>query len=502
MEILNAQQIREWDEYTMEHEPILSIDLMERAASKCLEWMHENGYAPATYSIFCGKGNNGGDGLAIARMLSSKNCRVIVYILEFGHKGTADFQINLARLHQTNVEIKFIQTSEHFPEIDMADIVIDALLGSGLNRPLNGVTAELVEHINRSGNKIISIDLPSGLFVDKSSKGNSVIKATHTLSFQCYKLAFLQPENGAYIGDIHLLDIGLSTSFLHQLSNAFILLDEEIIGSIFKPKDKFSHKGNFGHALLIAGSYGKMGAASIAAKACMRSGLGLLTCHVPICGYEILQIAVPEAMISLDTDEKLSTVIQEELTKYDVLGIGPGIGTDARTSFLLESILTSYKKPIVLDADALNIISNNTKMLEQLPPYSILTPHLKEFERLFGPSDNDFERIELVKENAQRHQCVIVLKGHHTCIGLPDGKLYFNNTGNAGLAKGGSGDALTGMITSFLAQGYSSKDAAIVGVHIHGMAGDIAASFYSQHSMIASDIIGCIGQAILSINKH
>ena len=501
MEILNAQQIREWDEYTMEHEPILSIDLMERAASKSVEWMHENGFAPASYSIFCGKGNNGGDGLAIARMLS-KSSRVIVYILEFGHKGTADFQINLARLHQTNVEIKFIQTNEHFPEIDVADIIVDALLGSGLNRPLNGVTAELVEHLNRSGNKIISIDLPSGLFVDKSSKGNSIIKATHTLCFQSYKLAFLQPENGPYIGDIHLLDIGLSTSFLQQIPRSSILVDEQIIQGIFKPKDKFAHKGNFGHALLIVGSYGKMGAASIAAKACLRSGLGLLTCHVPLCGYEILQIAVPEAMISMDTDEKINTVIQEELTRYNVLGIGPGIGTDARTNFLLESILTSYKQPMVLDADALNIISSNTQMLNQLPPYSILTPHVKEFERLFGPSENDFERLELLKENAQRHQCVIVLKGHHTCIGLPDGNMYFNNTGNAGLAKGGSGDALTGMITSFLAQGYPSSEAAILGVYLHGLAADIAASFYSEHSMIASDIIGCIGQAILSIRKR
>jgi hydroxyethylthiazole kinase-like uncharacterized protein yjeF len=501
MEILSAEQIRAWDEFTTAHEPILSIDLMERAATRCFEWLDINGYVHVPFSIFCGKGNNGGDGLALARMLSEKGYFVTVYILEFGHIGTADFQANLARLHQTSAVIKFVQTEENFHAIPENDIVIDALFGSGLNRPLTGVTAKLVNYINLSGNKIISIDVPSGLFVDKSSKGNTIIKASYTLSFQCLKPAFLIAENGAFTGNVHVLDIGLHPGYLLNVQNDLTLIDKKIIRTILKSRNQFSHKGEFGHALLLAGSYGKMGAAIIAAKACLKSGAGLLTCHIPKCGYEIMQSSTPEAMVTNDDDEYILTGVREEISKYNVLGIGPGIGTDARTKFFLESILKQYKKPIVADADALNIISTDRKMLELLPAFSILTPHPKEFERLFGIHENDFERMQSAVENAKKHQCIIILKGHNTLIALPDGKRYFNSTGNAGMAKGGSGDALTGMVTGFLAQGYQPREAAVISVYLHGLAGDMAASYFSQQSMLASDLIDYIGQAILSVEE-
>ncbi len=501
MEILSAEQIRGWDEFTMAHEPILSIDLMERAASKCFEWLDINGYTQTSFTIFCGKGNNGGDGLALARMLSERDCFITVYILEFGHIGTADFQANLARLHLTSAEIKFVQTEENIHPIPENDVVIDALFGSGLNRPLTSVTAKLVEHINASGNTIIAIDIPSGLFVDKSARGNPIIKATQTLSFQCYKPAFLMAENGAFIGKVQVLDIGLHKDYLFSLKNNLTLITKEIIQKIFKPRNKFANKGNFGHALLLAGSYGKIGAAVLAAKACLRSGAGLLTCHIPACGYEILQSCIPEAMATTDDDENILTGIKSEISKYSVIGIGPGIGTDARTKFFIESILQHSKKPLVADADALNIIGSDRKMLEILPPFSILTPHPKEFERIFGICENDFERIQSAKENAAQYQCIIILKGHNTFIALPNGKGYFNSTGNAGMAKGGSGDALTGMVTGFLAQGYLPWETAIISVYLHGLAGDFAASFFSQHSMMATDIIDCIGQAILSLDK-
>lgn len=497
MEILSSEQIRTWDEYTIANEPVSSIDLMERAAKVCSEWIRSNGYANSSFTIFCGKGNNGGDGLAIARMLLEQGCFVAVYILEFGHKGTDDFQINLARLHQTTAQIKFIQAEENIYPIPGNDIVIDALFGSGLNRPLSRVTEKLVEHINRSGNTVIAIDVPSGLFVDRSSKGNTVISARHTLSFQCYKPAFLVAENGASIGQVHVLDIGLLPGYLDGLRPEAALVDKKYIQQIFRPRNEFAHKGNFGHALLLAGSFGKIGAAMLAAKACLRSGSGLLTCHVPACGYEIMQASIPEAMVISDDESAKLTNVKEGLSKYNALGIGPGIGTDARTKLLIENILNDYKNPMVIDADALNILASDKKLLSAIPKYSILTPHPKEFERLFGKCENDFERIAAARENAEKYQVVIVLKGHHTFVASPDGQGYFNSTGNAGMAKGGSGDVLTGMATAFLAQHYSGIEAAILSVYFHGLAGDLAAACYSEQSMIASDIIENIGRAIL-----
>ena len=499
MQILSSEQIRAWDQFTMQHEPITSIDLMERAAAKCFEWINENGYQNKSFTIFCGKGNNGGDGLALARMLCDNKCNVVVYILEFGHKGTDDFQINLAKLHETKVEILFIQTIENFHLIPDENIIIDALYGSGLNRPLDGVTQKLVEFINKSGNEIISIDISSGLFTDKSSKGNPVINAKHTLSFQCYKLAFLVSENGKHCGDVHILDIGLHKNYLNELKNNFTLVDKSLIKSIFKPRDQFANKGNFGHALLIAGSYGKMGAAILSAKACLRSGAGLLTLHIPKCGYEIVQIAIPEAMASIDKNEHINTTLPEEIIKYTTIGIGLGIGKDAKTKILLQNIFDEFNKPMVVDADALNIISENKELLDQLPSHSILTPHPKEFERLFGKSENDFDAINKAIEKSIQYKIIIVLKGHHTFIAMPNGNAFFNATGNAGMAKGGTGDVLTGIVTAFLSQKYSSEDAAILAVYFHGLAGDFAATYFSQESMLASDLTDCIGQAILSV---
>ncbi len=309
----------------------------------------------------------------------------------------------------------------------------------------------------------------------------------------------LVAENGKHCGEVHILDIGLHKDYLNDLKNKFTLVDKDLIKSIFKPRDQFANKGNFGHALLICGSYGKMGAAALSAKACLRSGAGLLTIHIPKCGYEIIQISIPEAMASIDKNEHINATIPEEISKYTTIGIGPGIGKDAKTKTLLSEIFQQFKKPMVVDADALNIISENNEMLDELPSHSIITPHPKEFERLFGKSENDFDAIEKAVEKAIQYKIIIVLKGHHTFIALPDGCGFFNATGNAGMAKGGSGDVLTGIITAFVAQKYSSEDAAVLAVYFHGLAGDYAASYYSMESMLATDITDCVGQAILSI---
>ena len=501
MKIFNAQQIREWDQYTIQNEPVSSIDLMERAAGQCVNWLEENNLLRHSLKIFCGKGNNGGDGLAMARMLSEKACDVAVFILEFGHLGTEDFQVNLERLHQhAGIEIKFIQTEQQFPLFNKNEVIIDALFGSGLNRPLEGVTAKLVEHINNSGCKIIAIDTPSGLPIDHSAEGKVIVRADHTLSFQAFKLSFLLPENANFIGEVHILDIGLHPGYYNDAETCYELTDKNTISAVYRPRNRFTHKGNFGHALVIAGSYGKMGAAVLCVRACLRSGAGLTTCHIPKCGYEIMQTAVPEVMAMSDLNSSIITKIEEDLSKFTCLGIGPGIGTATETRKALQEIFGAYKKPVVLDADALNLISSDKKLFAAIPQNSILTPHPKEFERLFGETKNDFERIQLAQQKAKELDLVIVLKGHHTCIATPNGKVFFNNTGNAGMAKGGSGDVLTGILTAIVGQYHDTIKSAILGVYLHGLAGDIAAEKNSMEAMIAGDIVESLGEAFLSIS--
>jgi hydroxyethylthiazole kinase-like uncharacterized protein yjeF len=500
VKILSAVDIRAWDQYTIQHEPIASIDLMERAAYECVSWILQQYPSAPSFAVFCGKGNNGGDGLAIARMLRGRNYPVSVYILEFGHKGTEDFQTNLARLQQlASPAIHFIQSENNFHPLQREQVVIDALFGSGLNRALEDVTAKLVEHINHSGADIVSIDIPSGLFTDRSSKGNMIVRANHTLSFQCYKPAFLVAENASYTGDIHILDIGLHPDFLKTLSSPYELVDKSIIQSIYRPRNRFAPKGNFGHALLAAGSYGRMGAAVLTVRSCLRSGVGLLTCHIPKCGYDIIQTAVPEAMAMTDFNSSFLTKIEEDITKYDAIGIGPGIGTASETRMLVREIFDAYRSPMVLDADALNCISLQKDFLQLIPAGSILTPHPKEFERLFGKAANDFERQDLALQKARELNVIIILKGHHTMIATTDGRAFYNSTGNAGMATGGSGDVLTGILTGFLAQGYSSIETAIFGTYLHGLAGDLAAERISMEAMAAGDLIECLGEAFKKV---
>jgi ADP-dependent NAD(P)H-hydrate dehydratase / NAD(P)H-hydrate epimerase len=501
MKILSAAEIRAWDEYTIKNEPVASIDLMERAAAACVEWLIAHYPETPSFGIFCGKGNNGGDGLAIARLLMEQNYTVSIHILEFGHKGTDDFQINLARLHKmTAPDIHFVQSEQNFHPLPPGQIVIDALFGSGLNRNLEGVTASLVDHINASGATIISIDIPSGLFTDRSSKGNTIIAAAHTLSFQCYKPAFLFAENEAWTGNIHILNIGLLPGFYDSLEGRFELMDEFMIRTIHRPRKRFSHKGNFGHALLVAGSYGKIGAAILSAKACLRSGTGLLTCHIPSCGYDAMQTSLPEAMVMTDFNSSFNTKVEDDLTRYDSIGVGPGIGQASETKMMLRELFDSYRSPMVLDADALNILGSQKDLLKMIPAGSILSPHPKEFERMFGETANEFDRVFLSLQKAKELNVIIIVKGHHSFIATPDGKGFFNNTGNAGMATAGSGDVLTGMLTGLLAQGYSSVETALLGVYLHGLAGDIAAKERSMEAMIAGDIVEYLGNAFLQIN--
>ncbi|MEO6539762.1 MAG: NAD(P)H-hydrate dehydratase [Ferruginibacter sp.] len=497
MKIFSSTQIKKWDEFTIENEPINSIDLMERAATACCKWLVGKNFGFHHFRIFCGKGNNGGDGLAIARMLTEHNFKVTVYILEFGNMGTDDFQTNLARLHECNTDIHFIQSADFFPELNTGDLVIDALLGSGLNKPLEGITAALVNHINNAALEMISIDLPTGLFADKSSKGNTIIKATNTLSFQNYKLAFLLPENENYCGEVHLLHIGLHEAFEKNEAAGFELVDAALIKTMYKPRTKFAHKGTYGHAALVCGSYGMMGAAVLSSLACLRSGAGKLSSFIPKTGYDILQTAVPEAMCIVTGEDHLLSV--PGIKKFDAIGIGPGIGMYPSHKKLLTQVFEKAKGPIVIDADALNCIAVNKELLQVIPPSSILTPHPKEFERLFGPSENDHERLQLALQRSTELNIYIILKGHFSFISTPERQGFFNSTGNAGMATAGSGDVLTGIITGLLAQGYSPLHSSLLGVYLHGLAGDHAAGRYGQEAMIAGDIAGALGEAFKKI---
>ncbi len=495
---MNAQQIRDWDVYTITQSPIASIDLMERAAACCYEWLIHNQFAHTGFHIFCGKGNNGGDGLALARMLVKAGCQVTVHILELGKMGSIDFQTNLAGLHETTAAIHYIQSPEHFPVIAGTDTIIDALFGTGLNRVLDGLSAELVAYINNLGSKVIAIDLPSGMLPDKSSAGSARIMASITLSFQCLKMAFLMPENALYTGRLQVLDIGLLAPYLLTIVPEASLVEGSLIQSLYQPRDAFSHKGNFGHAALIAGSYGMMGAATLAAKACLRAGAGKLTCHIPAAGYDIMQIAVPEAMVKMDGGQQFIESIGA-LDGYNAIGIGPGWGKQAVYPALLQQVFTQYRKPMLVDADALNVLAAHQELLQLLPAFSILCPHPAEFDRIFGIQENDFARMEMARKKAVELQCIVILKGHRTLIAMPGGTAYFNSTGNAGMATAGSGDVLTGILTGLLASGYSPERAALLGVYLHGLAGDFAAASIGEEALIAGDIIEFMGRAFLDI---
>lgn len=492
MKIFSSVQIKKWDEYTIIHENIGSIDLMKRAANLCFKWVIGKNFGHFHFHIFCGKGNNGGDGLAIARLLIEHKCKVSVYILEFGKLGTIDFQLNLERLHSLTTDIHFLQSPDFFPTINETDIVIDALFGTGLNNPLEGFSKALVSHINQSNN-IVSIDLPSGLYADKSSKNNTVIQAKHTLSFQNYKLALLLPENENYIGDLHLLHIGLHPQFENDERTDFEIVDIEQIKTIYKPRKPFAHKGTFGHAAVCCGSIGMMGAAVLASKACLRSGVGKLTAYIPKIGYNILQSSVPEAMAVIAGDDFLLSI--QNLDKFNAIGIGPGIGIYPTHEKLIQELFSYKRIPMVIDADALNIIAQNKELLQSIPTLSILTPHPKEFEKLFGKSANDFNRIELALQKSKEFNIYIILKGHFSFVACPNGDGYFNSTGNAGMATAGTGDVLTGILTGLLAQGYQPLQTCLLGTYLHGLAGDIASEKFSNESLIAGDIIDCLGAA-------
>ena len=505
MKILSAEQTRQADATTIRQEPVASIDLMERASMAWVEaFAQQFSPQPHPVYVFCGPGNNGGDGLAIARLLAGWTYQVQVFTVQAQDKVSDDFATNRDRWQAAHPIHTITQTSD-IPTIPAPAIVVDGLFGSGLSRPVEGLFAQVIGAINHSEVTVVAIDVPSGLFTDRATPdGAAVVRADYTYTFQLPKLSFLLPHHQAAVGRWQTLDIGLDADFLHQVTTDYYYTDAAAMRGVRKIRAPQSHKGDYGKALLIAGSYGKIGAAVLCARACKHGGVGLLTMHVPECGYSILQTAVPEAMVMVDRDPRVFSALETDLLDgYDIVGIGPGLGKAEATVAALRQLLPAIQErnlSLVMDADALNICGRHRELLHHLPARTILTPHPKEFERLTEPARDDFHRLELLRNFCQTYQVHVVLKGGHTAVGAPDGTVYFNSTGNPGMATGGSGDVLTGLLTALLAQQYNPLDAARLGVYLHGLAGDIAAEDMGQEALTASDLITRFGRAFQQLD--
>lgn len=496
--ILSTKQIREADRLTIEREPIASADLMERAANACVKWIVEQYTPDRPFIIFAGVGNNGGDALVIARRLLQSGYKVQTFVVRHSENFSEDCQINIDRLKSINHDVKYILEEEQIPTISSDSVVIDGVFGSGLNREIIGLAATCIDQINVSIADVISIDIPSGMYADKPTPKNAVvINAVHTLTFEVPKLSFMLPGSEEFLEKWSVVEIGLNPQYLREVQSKKYFVNQLSEFSFEFVRKRFAHKGSFGHALLIAGSSGMMGAAVLSARALLRSGAGKLTMHIPRCGYNIMQATVPEAMVTIDDYvDFIGDMIGT--SGYQAIGIGPGIGVGKKTKRALKNILANARCPLVIDADALNIISSLENGHSLIPKGSILTPHVGEFERLAGSSRNAFERLEKLEKYAQINDLYVILKGAHSVLATPDGELYFNATGNPGMATAGSGDVLTGIITSFLTQGVNPKLAALSGMYVHGLAGDIASITLGQHALIASDIIDNIGEAMLN----
>ena len=498
MYILTPQQIAEADKATILNNKITSIDLMEQAATQCFQWLHSRLQGQnIKIHVFCGIGNNGGDGLVIARHLFENGYNVNCYIVNFSDKRTNEFLVNYNRLKEIGEWPTVINNENEFPHVSFEDIVIDAIFGNGLTRKPSGFTKKLIQYINSTKVFTLAIDFPSGLFGNQSvTHKDTVLRAGHTLSFQTPKLAFLLPENKNFVNTWEVLDIGLDENYITSLNCKIHYTTKSEIIPLYKARNKWSHKGSFGHSLIIGGSFGKIGAVTLATKAALKIGSGLVTAYLPKCGYNILQISVPEAMVEVD-EEKTLTYYNFK-TIPTVIGVGPGMGIAEKTAIGFEKFLKENQLPLVIDADAINILAENKSLLSYVPQNSILTPHPKELERLIGTWKNDYDKLDKASKFSKKHNLILVVKGTHTVI-IDGESMHFNSTGNPALATAGSGDVLTGIITGLIAQGYQPKYAAIFGVYLHGKTADIAVQETSFETFTATTILDYLAEAILDL---
>ncbi|WP_458626275.1 NAD(P)H-hydrate dehydratase [Winogradskyella sp. PC D3.3] len=505
MKLFSKAQIYEGDKLTTERQNISATDLMERAGTQIFNWMHMRMQgAQVPIHVFCGIGNNGGDGLVLARHLITHGYNVETYIVNCSDKRSKDFLINYDRVKTVSKKWPtMLSCKEDFTEIVIGvdDIIVDAIFGIGLNRPPNDWVKVLFEKMKASKAFTLSIDIPSGLYTDKAVEDdNAVVYANYTLSFQSPKLVFFLPETEQYIGQWEALDIGIDRDYLMKTETEVELISKHEVLPLYQPRKKFAHKGDFGHVMILGGSYGKIGSVNLASRAALGAGAGLVTAYVPKCGYHSLQTSIPEVMVITDAAETHISNINFDL-KPTVIGVGVGLGTSLETVKTFEDFLKTNKTPLVIDADGLNILSKKKALLKLLPKQTVLTPHPKELERLIGKWSNDFEKLEKVKALSEKYDIVILIKGANS-ITVNKHKLYVNTTGNPGMATAGCGDVLTGIISGLIAQGYAPLAATIFGVYLHGKAADIALEDYGYQSLIASHIITTLGEAYIDLFKQ
>lgn len=497
MKVFTGSQLKELDRYTIKHEPIESIDLMERAAVGIVKQIQLRFNKERHITVFAGPGNNGGDALAVARLLLQSGWTVDTYLFNIGGKTSPDCETNKKRLIKTK-QSKFTEITSEFdpPKLTADDIIIDGLFGTGLNKPLNGGFASLVKYINTSPACVVSIDIPSGLMCEDNSFNirSNIVKAQLTLSIGQPKLAFFLTDTAPFAGEITYVDINLSREYIDNTPTVYSTDEAADMATILKPRDMFGHKGTFGHGLLVAGSYGMAGAAVLASRSCLRGGIGKLTVHSPRCNNNVLQQAVPEAVLSPDSNDSFFTV-PERPEPFSAVAIGPGLGNFHDTDVAFIEQIRHVSAPLVIDADGINILSRHKGWLAQVPAGAVLTPHPGEFSRLTGTKADSYTALANARQMAMHHRLYVVLKGHYTSINTPEGHTFINTTGNAGMATPGSGDVLTGLLLSLLAQGYTPEQACRLGVYLHGLAGDIAANNLCQECVIASDITANLPRA-------
>ncbi|NMH89520.1 NAD(P)H-hydrate dehydratase [Flavivirga algicola] len=503
MKLFSKEQVYQGDKLTAERQKISSTDLMERAGMQIFNWMHMRMQgAQVPIHIFCGIGNNGGDGLVLARHLILDGYHVKTYVINCSDKRSKDFLINYDRIKNVTKDWPtLLSCTEDFPEIHQDDIIVDAVFGIGLNRPVDDWVKSLFIHFRKTKAFTLSIDIPSGLSTDKVLEDeDAAVWAGYTLSFASPKLIFFLPETAKYTIQWEVLDIGLDQEFLYTTNTEAELIGKHEVLPLYKPREKFSHKGQFGHSLIIGGSHGKIGAVTLASRAALSAGAGLVTAYVPKCGYMVLQASFPEAMVITDTDEEIITAIEFDI-EPTVIGFGVGLGTNTKTISAFEAFLEKNKIPLVIDADGINMLAKKKTLLKLLPENTILTPHAKELERLVGAWKDDFDKLKKVKAFSKKYTCIVAVKGANTITVFGD-KLYINTTGNPGLSTGGSGDVLTGIITGFLSQGYEPLEATVFGVYLHGRSADIAVEDFGYQSLVASHVIDYLGQAFIDLFKQ
>ncbi len=502
MKVLSKAQIYKGDKITIERQGISSTDLMERAGTKVFDWLHNRMQgAQVSIHVFCGIGNNGGDGLVISRHLVTHGYNVKTYVVNCSDKRSKDFLINYDKIKNVTKDWPLLlNCKEDFPVIGPDDIIVDAIFGIGLNRPADDWVKALFQHFRASKAFTLSIDISSGLYPDRiPDDENGVVWSNYVLSFQSPKLVFFLPDTGKHIAQWDVLDIGFDEEYLSALKTEADLIGKHEVLALYKARRKFSHKGDFGHSLIIGGSYGKIGAVILASRAALSIGSGLVTAYVPKCGYTALQTAVPEAMVITNSNAEIITTIDHNIVP-SAIAIGIGIGMQAETIAAFEAFLKQNKSPLVIDADGINILSKRKALLKLLPEHCVLTPHPKELERLVGKWTDDFDKLEKTKTFSRDHNIIIIIKGANSMIVYKD-HLYINSTGNPGMATAGSGDVLTGIICGLISQGYTPLDAAIFGVYMHGRSGDIAAMDYGYESLIAGHLIEYLGEAFKDLLK-